>query len=197
MERGPFWRAGLLPESPWEAHPVTIIANLGEPIGESRFRDVEKNVVGAIETTETEGQLPEGVSFMRQGLHEKLAELVATAGVPVRMGTTVETIENGDDAVTVGFTDGTTGAFDLVVGTDGIHSKVRTMIFGVEKPEYSGFVAWRYIMPRPKNMTEMVWYWGRVTTIGAVPIAEDLIYLAGTSAEPGNPRFDRDKLPEI
>ena len=161
------------------------------------FRDVEKNVVGAIETTETEGQLPEGVSFMRQGLHEKLAELVATAGVPVRMGTTVETIENGDDAVTVGFTDGTTGAFDLVVGTDGIHSKVRTMIFGVEKPEYSGFVAWRYIMPRPKNMTEMVWYWGRVTTIGAVPIAEDLIYLAGTSAEPGNPRFDRDKLPEI
>ena len=38
MERGPFWRAGLLPESPWEAHPVTIIANLGEPIGESRFK---------------------------------------------------------------------------------------------------------------------------------------------------------------
>ena len=36
MERGPFWRAGLLPEAPWEAHPVTIIANLGEPIGESR-----------------------------------------------------------------------------------------------------------------------------------------------------------------
>ena len=39
MERGPFWRAGLLPESPWEAHPVTIIANLGEPIGESRFKE--------------------------------------------------------------------------------------------------------------------------------------------------------------
>ena len=38
MERGPFWRAGLLPESPWEAHPVTIIANLGEPIGESRMK---------------------------------------------------------------------------------------------------------------------------------------------------------------
>ena len=43
MERGPFWRAGLLPESPWEAHPVTIIANLGEPIGESRLK--QKNPV--------------------------------------------------------------------------------------------------------------------------------------------------------
>ena len=40
MERGPFWRAGLLPESPWEAHPVTIIANLGEPIGESRMNNL-------------------------------------------------------------------------------------------------------------------------------------------------------------
>ena len=40
MERGPFWRAGLLPGSPWEAHPVTIIANLGEPIGEFRLKDL-------------------------------------------------------------------------------------------------------------------------------------------------------------
>ena len=113
------------------------------------------------------------------------------------MGTTVETIDNGDDGVGVTFTDGTSGTYDLVVGADGVRSKVRAMLFGVEKPEYSGFVAWRYIMPRPKDMTEMIWYWGRVTTIGVVPIAEDLIYLAGTSAEPGNPRFERDKLPEI
>ncbi len=47
MERGPFWRAGLLPESPWEAHPVTIIANLGEPIGESRLMQA---AVGLLET---------------------------------------------------------------------------------------------------------------------------------------------------
>ena len=45
MERGPFWRAGLLPESPWEAHPVTIIANLGEPIGESRINGRDKGFV--------------------------------------------------------------------------------------------------------------------------------------------------------
>lgn len=62
------------------------------------FRDVEENVVAAIEVSDMEAQLPEGVSFMRQGLHEKLAELVAVAGVPVRMGTTVETIENSDDS---------------------------------------------------------------------------------------------------
>ena len=161
------------------------------------FRDVQENIVAAIEADEDEGPLPVGVSFERQALHEKLAELVAAEGVPVRMGTTVETIDNGDDAVDVVFTDGTSSTFDLVVGCDGIRSRVRAMVFGVEEPEYSGFVAWRYIMPRPADLTEMVWYWGRVTTIGVVPIAEDLIYLAGTSAEPGNPRFDRAKLPEI
>ena len=161
------------------------------------FRDVEENIVAAIGAGDDEGLLPPGISFERQGLHEKLAELVAAEGVPVRMGTTVETIDEGDDAVTVTFTDGTSGAFDLVVGCDGIHSRVRAMAFGVDKPEYSGFVAWRYIMPRPAELREMVWYWGRVTTIGVVPIAEDLIYLAGTSAEPGKPRFDRDKLPQV
>lgn len=161
------------------------------------FRDVQENIVAAVEAGDDAGPLPGGVSFERQVLHEKLAGLVAREAVPVRMGTTVETIDDGDDAVAVTFTDGTSGAFDLVVGCDGIHSRVRAMVFGVERPEYSGFVAWRYILPRPAGLNEMVWYWGRVTTIGVVPIAEDLIYLAGTSAEPGNPWFEREKLPEI
>ena len=161
------------------------------------FRDVQENIVAAIEAGDRAGPLPEGVSFERQALHEKLAELVAAEGIPVRMGTTVETIDSGGDAVDATFTDGTSGAFDLVVGCDGIRSRVRALVFGVDEPEYSGFVAWRYILPRPPDLSEMVWYWGRVTTIGVVPIAKDLIYLAGTSAEPGNPRFDRAKLPEI
>ena len=161
------------------------------------FRDVEENIVAQVEASDTEGVLPEGIAFMRQNLHEKLAQLVAAEGVNVRMGTTVETIDDGEDTVRIGFTDGTTGEFDLVVGCDGIHSKVRAMVFGVAKPEYSGFVAWRYIMPRPEELTEMVWYWGRETTIGVVPIAEHLIYLAGTSAEPDKPGLDRDRLPEI
>ena len=161
------------------------------------FRDVEENLVAAVEAGETGGVLPEGYSFMRQGLHEKLSEMVAAEGISVRMGATVDTMENGKDKVSVTFTDGGSGEYDLVVGADGINSKIRAMVFGVERPEYSGFIAWRYIMPRPKIMDEMVWYWGRVTTIGAVPIAEDLIYLAGTSADPEKPRYDRDKLPEI
>ena len=161
------------------------------------FRDVEKNIVAVVEASETEGPLPEGMSFMRQGLHEKLTELVTAEGIAIRMGATVKTIDNGEDKVAVTFTDGGSGEYDLVVGADGINSKIRAMEFGVEKPEYSGFIAWRYIMPRPKKMDEMVWYWGRVTTIGAVPIAEDLIYLAGTSAAPKKPRWDADKLAEL
>ena len=161
------------------------------------FRDVQENIVAAVEAGDDGGPLPEGVSFERQVLHEKLAELVAAERIPVRMGTTVETIDSGDDAVDVTFTDGTSGEFDLVVGCDGIRSRVRALVFGVEEPEYSGFVAWRYILPRPEDLTEMIWYWGKVTTIGVVPIAENLIYLAGTSAEPGNPRFEREKLPEM
>ncbi len=38
MERGPTWRAGLRPDSPWKALRASIIANLAEPFGEFRVR---------------------------------------------------------------------------------------------------------------------------------------------------------------
>ena len=57
MERGPFWRAGLLPESPWEAHPVTIIANLGEPIGESRFNIHARMLKGYVQRLVDAGEI--------------------------------------------------------------------------------------------------------------------------------------------
>ena len=36
---------------------------------------------------------------------------------------------------------------DLVVGADGIHSRVRHLLFGPEKPRFTGCVAWRGLVP--------------------------------------------------
>ncbi len=43
-ERVPAWRANLRPYSLWNALRATIIANLGQPFGESRLRSVIKEV---------------------------------------------------------------------------------------------------------------------------------------------------------
>ncbi|MDR6108142.1 2-polyprenyl-6-methoxyphenol hydroxylase-like FAD-dependent oxidoreductase [Acinetobacter baylyi] len=40
--------------------------------------------------------------------------------------------------------------FDVVVGADGIHSRVRTAIFGEESPRFTGIVSFRCVVPTEK-----------------------------------------------
>jgi 6-hydroxynicotinate 3-monooxygenase len=46
------------------------------------------------------------------------------------------------------FADGSTATADVVVGADGVHSKVREALFGVKAPLYHGLVAYRSVSPR-------------------------------------------------
>ena len=55
-------------------------------------------------------------------------------------------VEQTPDDVTLYFTDGTTATADIVVGADGINSKIREILLGVEPPLYSGWVAHRALI---------------------------------------------------
>lgn len=45
------------------------------------------------------------------------------------------------------FDDGSSEAFDVVVGADGIHSVVRAFVVGDESPEFTGLAAYRALVP--------------------------------------------------
>jgi len=48
---------------------------------------------------------------------------------------------------------------DALVGADGVHSRVRQGLFGQDKPQFSGIIAWRGIVPMerlPAHMARMV-----------------------------------------
>jgi salicylate hydroxylase len=49
--------------------------------------------------------------------------------------------------VTTHFEDGGTARGDLLIGADGLHSRVRARLFGEEKPRFSGQIAYRGLAP--------------------------------------------------
>ncbi|MGE3871956.1 MAG: FAD-dependent monooxygenase [Parvibaculaceae bacterium] len=57
----------------------------------------------------------------------------------------IESAPNGTARIT--FADGTEAEADLVIGADGVNSIVREVLLGPEPPIYTGFVAYRAIIP--------------------------------------------------
>ena len=74
-------------------------------------------------------------------------------------GTTVDQIEQTSAAVRVRFTSGETQEFDLVVGADGLHSRVRELAFGPEKnfEKYLGFKVAAFVVDGYQPRDELVY----------------------------------------
>ncbi|WP_020579274.1 FAD-dependent monooxygenase [Actinopolymorpha alba] len=53
--------------------------------------------------------------------------------VPIRFGVTVDAVAQDADGVRVTLGDGTTEDADLLIGADGLHSRVRELVFGPER----------------------------------------------------------------
>ncbi len=141
--------------------------------------------------------IPAVVPIRRKVLHDILSDAVVAAGVAVRMGVTVESIDDSGARTAVRFSDGSRGEYDLVVGADGIRSRVRELVFGALEPRFSGYANWRVILPRPAGLRRTTWMMGRGNSFGIIPIAHDTVYIGGVSKEPGNPRYERDRLPAL
>jgi 2-polyprenyl-6-methoxyphenol hydroxylase-like FAD-dependent oxidoreductase len=72
------------------------------------------------------------LSLMRQDLERELHEALG-ARVAVRFGTTVDVVEERREDVRVALSDGTSETVDLLIGADGLHSRIRRLCFGPEK----------------------------------------------------------------
>jgi 2-polyprenyl-6-methoxyphenol hydroxylase-like FAD-dependent oxidoreductase len=114
----------------------------------------------------------------RPRLHKILTSAVLASGADVRTGVTVTEIAQDADGVDVSFTDATARRYDLVVGADGIHSQVRTMVFGEDLKEAgNGQLCWRYNLPRRPDLEHLWMFEGDRAKAGLVPIGPELMYV--------------------
>ncbi|GAA1485434.1 FAD-dependent monooxygenase [Brachybacterium fresconis] len=104
------------------------LRRLASPVREFRYIDDRGRTTVSLDyeifVKALEGQI---VSIMRPALEELLREALG-AGVDLRYGLSVEQII--DDAAVL--SDGTVIEVDLIVGADGIHSRIRSQVFGPE-----------------------------------------------------------------
>ena len=82
------------------------------------------------------------VAVKRGEIHEVLAR-----GADVRLSSTVAGWEDDGAGVTVRLADGTSERFDLLIGADGLRSRVREGILGEAEPVYSGYATWLATIP--------------------------------------------------
>ncbi len=65
----------------------------------------------------------------------------------IHLGAKVAGFAQGSGRVALRLEDGRTAEGDILVGADGIHSRVRRGLFGAGAAEFAGMVAWRGVIP--------------------------------------------------
>ena len=116
-------------------------------------------------------------------LRQDLVNCLANAAredrrVELHTGARVERIHQSGASVAVAV-DGTLHNGSMLVGADGINSTVRTVLFGSETPTYSGYVAWRALVPTTGLPEEMM---RPAVTVWWGPAQHFVHYFAGDNA---------------
>lgn len=99
--------------------------------------------------------------------------------------------ENGDRSVTLSFDNGTKATADAVVAADGVHSFVKTQMFGRDEPNFTGRIAYRTVFPAKLldgyAIDDCTKWWGpdRHIVIYYVKPDRSEVYFVTSQPEPG------------
>ena len=166
-----------------------------------RFRNARGTLLSHVEF-----QLPEkyghpAVNATRHAVHDLLVADLRRRGVPIHFGRRLAAIDDRPSASVCRFDDGTGVEADIVVGADGIHSRVRAALMPEGPvPEYTGLIsAGGFVDPAllerlpPRATLEMIY--GKVGFFGFGFVNEhrDARSILWWSAIPG-PAIPRERL---
>ncbi|MER6157664.1 FAD-dependent oxidoreductase [Streptomyces sp. NPDC001868] len=187
IEAKPDWNATTGSGITLQGNALRVLRELGvwEQVEASGFAfgslgvtTPDGTVLHVAEDIRTGGEdLPATLGMRRPRLQRILIEAVRASGADVRLGTIAEKLEQDDEGVSVRFSDGTDGRYDLVIAADGLNSATRAAIGITDRPEPTGMAIWRTPAPRPEGVvrTDLA-YGGPAFIAGFCPTGEDTIY---------------------
>ncbi len=124
----------------------------------------------------------------RGDLHTALASIVPRA--IIHLNRRLVGLDRSRAGVTLSFADGSRALADAVVGADGVHSVVREILLGPEKPRFTGRVAYRTTYPAARiggiPLDDNTKWWGRDRHIVIYYVRpnRDEIYFVTSTPEP-------------
>jgi salicylate hydroxylase len=91
------------------------------------------------------------ITMHRADLHGILLDAVRERKADaVHVKSRVESFVDDGSTITLRIEDGRAFSGDALIGADGLHSRVRRQLFGASKPQFTGGIAWRGIIPMEK-----------------------------------------------
>lgn len=133
----------------------------------------------------------------RGDLHKALLSAVPKEWL--QFGKRLLAIEHGGNGARLSFEDGEQVEADLVIGADGVHSRIREALIGEEEPAHTGRTAYRTtfsasLLPRPIGPCTKWWGEDRHIVIYYVTRLNDEVYFVTSLPEPN---FHRDSWSAI
>ncbi len=157
-----------------------------------------RSVDGALLARFTDGMGPGQaltVAVHRAELHSGLLRLLDPARL--HRGKAFVSFTQDGAGVTAHFADGTSAHGDLLIGADGIRSRVRAQLHGDTPPVYAGYTAWRAVVPFDQARLLPGETWGRGTRFGQVPLSDGRVYWFATANTPAGGRSPDGERAEL
>jgi len=183
--------AGLLPASNAQKALKKLglaeaVSSLGTPASAAEIRSWRGEVLVSIPAAELEKKIgAPSAAVHRADLQALLAREVGEG--TLRLGTEVVAFEQDENGVRVLLADGSRESADILVGADGLRSRIRAGLFGPEEPRYAGYTAWRAVVVPEEGL--LPWgagfeSWGRGARFGCAHIGNGRVYWFATRNAP-------------
>src|SRR6202047_3283230 len=151
------------------------VEDAGAVVRRWQFCDEQGEVLSETDLEALWGDAGPCVGIERSKLQRAL--LPGVGNLRCRLGTSVIAVVQVDRRASVGFSDGSTEDYDLVVGADGIRSTVRALTLSAAAPSDLGAMNWRSIAPiRPAGLAGLQMHPGDGWIVGLVPMGAGSTY---------------------